>query len=107
MKDSLNEYQRRAYTTALPKSKNLTYMLIGLVNEAGEAAGKLKKIIRGDKSIVDMKPALAAELGDTLWYLAGAATELGYNLKDLADQNIKKLEDRKVRGKLQGDGDSR
>jgi NTP pyrophosphatase (non-canonical NTP hydrolase) len=102
----LNEYQKRAFATALPTAMNLTYMVLGLANEAGEVAGKLKKHIRGDNSL-EVNEAIAQELGDVLWYVAGAAWLIGYSLEEIATMNAVKLEDRKERGKLQGDGDTR
>ncbi len=82
-------------------------MMFGLANEAGETVGKMKKIIRGDLSLSQSMPLLAAELGDVLWYVAGCAEKLGFSLEEIARMNLKKLEDRQLRGKLQGDGDTR
>src|SRR6266498_904675 len=67
---NFTDFQIEAFGTALPKAKTLTYMLIGLTNEAGETAGKLKKVLRGDKKLDDVKADIAAELGDVLWYVA-------------------------------------
>jgi NTP pyrophosphatase (non-canonical NTP hydrolase) len=105
--ESFTEYQRRAYALALPTTKNPSYMVLGIANEAGEVAGKLKKHIRGDKSLVETKEEMLKELGDVLWYLAGAATVFQLTLAEIASYNIGKLEDRQARGKLQGDGDNR
>jgi len=102
-----NAYQQEAYRTALPRCRNLTYMVLGLTNEAGEAAGKFKKALRGDRSLDDTKKILAEELGDVLWYAAGIATQIGYDLGTIADMNIQKLHSREMRGTLQGDGDAR
>jgi len=102
-----NEYQEKAYATALPTTKNVTYMLIGLTNEAGEAAGKYKKVLRGDTTLVDSKAAIADELADCLWYIAGAATVMGYTMDELMEMNINKLASRKERGVIQGNGDNR
>lgn len=103
----LNEYQSRAWLTALPTTKNIEYMLIGLGNESGEALGKLKKKIRGDHTLDEIVEPLIGELGDVLWYLAGAARVLGISLAEIACLNLEKLESRQERGKLQGDGDVR
>ena len=103
---TLNYYQKQAFKTALPATKNITYMTLGLSNEAGEVAGKLKKHIRGDTTIA-VNEAIADELGDVLWYLAGAAWMVGYTLEEIAAMNLSKLSSRQERGKLQGDGDTR
>ncbi len=102
---TFNQYQDRAIKTAVPKAKNVTYMVLGLANEAGEVAGKLKKILRGDSG--ELKHALLDELGDVLWYVAGVATQFGIDLEVIAQRNIEKLESRQQRGKIQGDGDER
>ena len=63
---------------------------------------RLKEVY--EKEIV---PALKAELGDVLWYIAQVATELGLSLDEIAEYNIAKLYDRLERGKIRGDGDNR
>lgn len=47
------------------------------------------------------------EMGDVLWYLSAIATDLGFQLYDIAERNIQKLKDRAERGVLKGDGDKR
>lgn len=47
------------------------------------------------------------ELGDTLWYVAMTAKELGFTLSEIAGANIDKLAGRHERGTLQGSGDER
>jgi NTP pyrophosphatase (non-canonical NTP hydrolase) len=100
-----DDYQKQAMTFAMPRTRNITYMILGLTNEAGEAAGKIKKVMRGDKELD--KQALGAELGDCLWYLSGLASQLGLSLGEIANDNLQKLESRQLRGKLTGDGDNR
>ena len=87
----------------------LVYPTMGLVNEAGEVAGKVKKIFRdrnGEVSDAD-RQALKKELGDVLWYLAQICTELDLSLSEVAEANLVKLFDRLERGALGGDGDQR
>lgn len=102
---TLDDYQQAALKTALPAA-GLTYCVLGLTNEAGEVAGKLKKRLRGD-SKAGTAEGMAAELGDVLWYLAVCADRLGFTLDEIAVTNIAKLADRAERGVLQGDGDRR
>ena len=75
-----------------------------MTSEAGEVAGKIKKIIRDGKG---NKEAIAYEIGDVLWYCAVLASELGVSLNTIMKKNLEKLHDRHMRGTLQGSGDSR
>jgi NTP pyrophosphatase (non-canonical NTP hydrolase) len=92
------------YTAIYPEDKALEYVALGLASEAGEFAGKVKKLIRDGEVDID---ALAAELGDCLWYIARAAAELEFHLSDIAKMNVDKLSDRMERGVLKGNGDNR
>jgi len=105
---SFDEYQKYAAETAVyPINVELTYLTIGLTNEAGEFAGKIKKILRGDYTQEQCHSDLVLELGDVLWYAAQIATALGIKLSNVAGANISKLHDRKARNTIQGDGDKR
>jgi len=53
------------------------------------------------------KMEIAAEIGDVLWYCAALANDLGFELSALAAANLSKLQGRKDRGKISGDGDNR
>lgn len=106
-----SEYQRLAARTGGPVDANhpIAYPTLGLTNEAGEVAGKVKKIFRDGGGVVTDadRAALARELGDVLWYIAELCTQLGISLEDVAGENIRKLTDRTVRGVLRGEGDDR
>jgi NTP pyrophosphatase (non-canonical NTP hydrolase) len=103
-----DEYERRAARTAIyPASASILYPVVGLANEAGETLGKVKKVLRKDYDYDEIHDALVAELGDCLWYIALAARDLNVNLEDVAKLNLKKLENRALRGTLRGDGDER
>ncbi len=105
---SMNSYQREASTTAhYPHEQGVVYTALGLAGEAGEIANKMKKVIRGDKSITECREDLASELGDVLWYVAMLAKELDYSLDDIAQLNLAKLKDRQARNTIKGDGDNR
>ncbi|MDX1520823.1 MAG: nucleoside triphosphate pyrophosphohydrolase family protein [Anaerolineae bacterium] len=104
------------YQTESRKTWNLIHMdhpivypTMGLANEAGEVAGKIKKIFRdknGEISEAD-RLALKKELGDVLWYLAQICTELDLSLAEVAEANLVKLFSRLERGTIGGDGDER
>ena len=105
---NFSEYQKRANATAIYDSKfSILYPTLGLAGEAGEVAEKVKKIIRDNKSIIDERQDVAKELGDVLWYVAAVARDIGYSLEVIAEMNIEKLESRKERGVIQGNGDNR
>ena len=104
-------YQRESRKTwrLVHTDHAIVYPTLGLVNEAGEVAGKIKKIFR-DKDGVISEPdreALKSELGDVLWYLTQICTELDLSLEEVAAQNITKLFDRLERGVIRGEGDVR
>jgi len=111
---SIDDYQKEAKKTAIyPDEFKVTYPALGLASEAGEVAGKVKKILRdmpgkweGDYSETQLKN-LAAEIGDVLWYCAVLASDCGISLSHIANQNIAKLQSRKQRGVLRGSGDNR
>ena len=107
----LSDYQRLSRATAVypDAGSNLTYPALGLCGEAGEAAEKVKKAIRDDAGELtpERREALAAELGDVLWYVAQLATEAGLDLDQLARSNLDKLLSRRDRAVLQGSGDFR
>lgn len=107
----LNDYQRQSRATAQYPSIGhpVIYPALGLVNEAGEVAGKIKKIFRDKQGNISEaeREALKAELGDVLWYIAQLATELNLPLDEIAEANLEKLLDRQARGKIKGDGDNR
>jgi NTP pyrophosphatase (non-canonical NTP hydrolase) len=87
----------------------LVYPTLGLVNEAGELAGKVKKIFRDKAGVITEtdREALKYELGDVLWYLAQICTELGLSLDEVAAANLDKLSSRLERNQIHGEGDYR
>jgi NTP pyrophosphatase (non-canonical NTP hydrolase) len=104
-------YEMKAGQTAIfPKHKALEYLALGLTSEAGEVAGKVKKLIRDGEDMEGFelkKIAIASEIGDVLWYCAMLAKEVGVPLNDIMKENLRKLHGRKVRGTLHGSGDNR
>ena len=110
MKD-FNTYQTESRKTwgIIPMNHPVVYPTMGLVNEVGEIAGKIKKIFRDQDGQIteEDRQSLKKELGDVLWYLTQICTELYLTLEEVAETNITKIFSRQERGKLGGDGDNR
>lgn len=110
--ENFDEYQTKATATAIYPGKGeamgLAYVGLGL-GEAGEVQGKIKKILRDDDGVLspEKAEAIAAELGDLLWYVAATASELAFSLSEVAQMNLDKLASRQARGTLTGSGDTR
>jgi len=104
----MNEYQELARKSALyPPEVGVAYTILGLVNEAGEVAGKYKKFLREDYDGKEAVSRIIPELGDVLWYLAMSCAECGTTLEAVAKHNLAKLAGRMEAGTIQGDGDYR
>lgn len=121
---TLDEYQNRAMLTCMPSCDNYSYMMLNLVGEVGELAGKVAKHIRKEEMLIEqnilktpcnlMKMVsnedlnnIKKEAGDCLWQLAGLCKVMGWSLEDVAQQNLDKLASRKQRGVIDGSGDNR
>ena len=106
-----DNYQIEARKTAIypNKDKNFIYPTLGLVGESGEVAEKIKKVLRDNNGNFDYesKTAIKKELGDVLWYLANLCNELDFTLNEVAEENLEKLSNRLLRGKISGSGDDR
>mgnify|MGYP001193150552 CR=1 FL=1 len=104
-------YQRESRKTwsLIATDGAIVYPTLGLVNEAGEVAGKVKKIFRDQGGVITpaSREALKYELGDVLWYLTQICTELDLTLEEVAAANIEKLFSRLERGAIKGEGDHR
>ena len=104
-------YQINARKTAIYPSlgSNYVYPTLGLVGESGEVAEKIKKALRDKDGVFDQETliGLKKELGDVLWYVSNICSELNFSLRDIAEENLFKLEKRSLEGKIKGSGDNR
>ena len=118
--------------TCMPESDNFAYMMLGLVEEVGEFAGKVAKAIRkgqaeigapysandltlfcirqdsGDldqQKMDELTGLMKKEAGDILWMLSGLCVQMGWTLEDVAQCNLNKLAARKEAGTIVGEGD--
>lgn len=106
----LNEYQNEAMKTAIyPLESAIAYTALGLASEAGEVAGKVKKMLRDNGGVLDRdtRIALVDEYADVLWYVSEGLRALDTSLEVAAQRNLNKLADRAKRNVLQGSGDAR
>lgn len=71
---TFEEYQKQAVSFRTESANNEAYLVLGLISEVGEAAGKLAKRIR-DGVFDEM--AFVKELGDILWFVANLAEFYG------------------------------
>jgi len=113
---NFDDYQKTVaqfdvFAGSVPKVDEVGFMakVAGLCEEAGEVAGKFKRIYREGKGNLRKgdKELVVKELGDVLWYTATIARYLGVDLSMVAEENVAKLSSRMKRGEIGGAGDDR
>ena len=75
-------------TAKYPKRMEKEYLMIGLMNEAGEVGGAFKKEIR-DR--VDNTDLILDEMSDVLWYLTRLCDVYDIKISELMVNNMDKL----------------
>ena len=107
---SLEDYLEFTNSTAIypeagsGSNTELYYLSLGLVSEAGEVAGKVKKLIRD--GVYD-QGGMIKEIGDVFWYAVRLCDAVGYSPTDALTINMSKLSKRKEAGTISGNGDER
>jgi NTP pyrophosphatase (non-canonical NTP hydrolase) len=98
---NFNGYQKTAQKTdrvpghaSTLTGTDLIVPLLGLAGETGELLSEYKKHLRDGKSHLLFKDRISEELGDLLWYIANVATKFDLKLEDIAQQNLRKTNDR-------------
>jgi NTP pyrophosphatase (non-canonical NTP hydrolase) len=89
---TLADYQERAARTlnrSLSTDQRLLDASAGLVEEAGEVLGLVRKHLFMHHELDTAR--LTMELGDALWCLTAAAGALGLSLEEVAAANLAKL----------------
>ena len=84
--------------------QELAYLSLGLCGESGEVAEKIKKFIRDGKFDAN---EVEKELGDVFWYLTQLCLAIGKHPSNVLTRNVAKLESRRLRNQIQGEGDNR
>ncbi len=108
-----NNYQTKAARTLIDKPDfeisngdiMVIWNAIGLAGEAGEVCELVKKGIFHQHGIDHDK--LKKELGDCCWYLAALCTKLGFDLGEVMQENIDKLQQRYPDGYSSADSKAR
>lgn len=118
------QYQEATQKFAVyPKAFAMEYLSLGLASEAGEVAGKMSKLIRGDYTEVadapegerqpmrinveDFQQNVKKELGDVLYMVSQICNEMEWSMGEVMQANIDKLSDRLKRDVIKGSGDER
>lgn len=103
--ESINEI----HTDRMRSMLYLSYLGLGLSDEAGEVSGKIKKLIRDSEGKLDdiSVEMIKQELGDVCWYLSMICSILDIDLENVFRGNLDKLQSRKDRGTIKGSGDKR
>lgn len=88
--------------------KGITYHAVypeKIMHDACFLAGRIHKLMRGDPKVdrMDIQMAVLGCLG-SIWVVA---CDYGFTLEEIAELNIKKLQGRRERDTLKGDGDDR
>lgn len=90
----VKDYQQKAKRTLplLGQKMDNIHMCLGLQTESAELSDVFKKNIAYAKPVdwVNVKE----EVGDMMWYIANLCNINGWNLEDIMETNIKKLEAR-------------
>lgn len=89
---TLNEYQAfaaRGIHAATLEREPIVGFALGLVGETGEVVDDIKKRVFHGRDIP--MEHTKEELGDVLWYVANIATQCGFSLEDIVEENIRKL----------------
>lgn len=96
-----NEYQKysmRSFRSEPGLTEQQTKAMlgsIGLAGEVGECTEPVKKwFFHHKKTEAEVTASLREEIGDVLWYAACLADAFGLSLQDIAENNVKKLEQR-------------
>lgn len=102
------EYQKQAKRTvnsSLNKEELIKNFCLGLGGESGEILDLFKKNLFHGHELDETK--IKHELGDVLWYVVNIASVLGFDIEDIMEMNIDKLQKRYPDGFRQEDSINR
>jgi len=91
----IREYQEKAKRTLVTLTSSLLddiHMVFGMSTEVGEIEDVYKKHLAYGKNLDLVN--VREEIGDLMWYIANMCNLYGWDLRDIMETNIKKLEAR-------------
>lgn len=97
---SLKEFQEGCKITAKKfetKEKEIFTWGLGIVGEAGDIAGCIKKTYAHDN---DQRHGIRENIGDTLWYMAMICNFYEWDMEEILKENLEKLKKRYPDGKF-------
>lgn len=103
---NFKEYQKKTLDTWISNDKELERILLSIAGETGEICEYFKKFYRGDYLTINYDD-IGEEIGDILYYLAMLCNYLDISLDHTALKNLLKLQDRKNRNVIKGNGSNR
>lgn len=116
----LNVYQHFTKSTNIctetdDEDLKVNHIVMGLLAEAGEIAGKYQKFYRKSGSGSTMSSAVCLklrddiipEIGDLMWHVSELCNLYNISIEEVLEINMHKLKSRKERGVIEGDGDNR
>ena len=86
----LSDYQQRAGETDILTGDNELLPLLGLAGEVGQLIAEYKKRQRDEIGYRAFRDEVHEELGDILWYAAALARHNGFDLDEIARENLRK-----------------
>lgn len=91
------DFQKQAAKTDQVKGdddKSKLVPLLGLAGEVGTLLSEYKKFLRDGGAHQRFHEQVAEDLGDLLWYIANVATKFDLDLDEVAQANLRKVNDR-------------
>ncbi len=86
----ISDYQRRAGETDIIAGDDDLMPLLGLAGEVGQLIAEYKKRRRDKVGYRAFRDEVHEELGDILWYAAALARRNGFDLEEIARENLDK-----------------
>lgn len=105
--DEYGEWTEELWFISGPREineKDFTIMGFGLAGETGEVIEILKKRVRDGQFDLER---FTKEMGDVAYYWARLCRAFGLNPSEVLAANVAKIESRRERGVMRGNGDDR